>query len=82
MMFGLTKPYDAIILKPYDVFSKELTLRSSYIDPYTQSRAQALIEQGRVDVKSMACAPIPIEKPPEVLADAKFRAKGKYVVKL
>lgn len=81
MLFGLTKPDDAVTLKPYDVFSKELTLRSSYINPYTQSRALALIEQGRVDVKSMACAPIPLEKLPEVLADAKLRAKGKFVVK-
>ena len=81
MLFGLTKPDDAVTLKPYDVFSKELTLRSSYINPYTQSRALALIEQGRVDVKSMACPPVPLEKLPEVLADAKLRAKGKFVVK-
>lgn len=82
MMFGLTKPDDTVMLKPYDVFSKELTLRSSYINPYTQSRALALIEQGRIDVKSMACPPIPLEKLPDVLADASLRAKGKYVVKL
>ena len=82
MMFGLTKPDDAISLKPYDVFSKELTLRSSYINPYTQARALALIESGRVDVTGMVCPPIPLEKLPEVLSDEKMRAKGKFVVQL
>ena len=82
MMFGLTKPDDAISLKPYDVFSKELTLRSSYINPYTQARALALIESGRVDVTGMVCPPIPLEKLSEVLSDEKMRAKGKYVVQL
>ena len=82
MMFGLTKPDDAISLKPYDVFSKELTLRSSYINPYTQARALALIESGRVDVAGMVCPPVPLEKLSEVLSDEKMRAKGKFVVQL
>lgn len=82
MMFGLTKPDDAISLKPYDVFSKELTLRSSYINPYTQARALALIENGRVDVSGMVCEPISLEKLGEVLASPQLRARGKYVVKL
>ena len=82
MMFGLTKPDDAIALKPYDVFSKELTLRSSYINPYTQARALALIESGRIDVSSMVCAPVPPEKLGEILSDAKIRAKGKYLIQL
>lgn len=82
MMFGLTKPDDAISLKPYDVFSKELTLRSSYINPYTQARALSLIESGRIDVTGMICSPIPLEKLSEVLSDKKMRAKGKFVVQL
>lgn len=82
MMFGLTKPDDVIALKPYDVFSKELTLRSSYINPYTQARALALIENGRVNVMDMQCDPIPPEELSSVLSDEKKRAKGKFVVKL
>lgn len=82
MMFGLTKPNDAISLKPYDVFAKELTIRASYINPYTQKRSLALIEQNRIDVKSMVCQPIPLEELPKVLADEKLRAKGKFVVKI
>lgn len=82
MMFGLTSPDATVALKPYDVFAKELTLRSSYINPYTQARALALIESGRVDVTSMMCEPIALDELPKVLADEGLRAKGKYVVKL
>lgn len=82
MMFGLTKPDAAISLKPYDVFSKELTLRSSYINPYTQARALSLIESGRVDVTSMQSEPIGLEKLFLVLSDEKERVKGKFVVQL
>ena len=82
MMFGLTKPDAAISLRPYDVFSKELTLRSSYINPYTQARALALIESGRIDVTSMQCPPVSLEELSFVLSDEKARAKGKFVVQL
>ncbi len=82
MMFGLTRPDDTIELKPYDVFEKELTLRSSYINPYTQARALSLIESGRVDVKSMVCPPISLEELASVLADPAKRTKGKMIVKL
>lgn len=82
MMFGLTKPDDEVAIKPYDLFVKELTLKTSYINPYTQERALQLIESGRVDVKSMACDPIPLEKLADVLGDAKLRAQGKFIVKL
>lgn len=82
MMFGLTGPDATVSLKPYEIFAKELTLRSSYINPYTQARALALIESGRVDVISMMCDPIALEELPDVLADTSLRAKGKFVVKL
>ena len=82
MMFGLTKPDDEIALKPYDVFSKELTLRSSYINPYTQARALALIENKRIDVTSMQNEPVSLEELRSVLSDEKKRAKGKFLIKL
>ena len=36
MMFGLTKPDETVPLKPFTVFEKELELKASYINPYTQ----------------------------------------------
>lgn len=80
MMFGLTKPDDTISLKPFSVFQKEVTLKASFINPYTQARALALIGSGRLDVSSMVAEVIPPEKLADVLSDPALRARGKYIV--
>jgi len=81
MMFGLTKPNDTLDIKPFEFFKKEITLKASYINPYTQKRALALIASGKIDVASMLHATIPVEELPALLADKAARAAGKYIVK-
>ncbi len=80
MMFGLTKPEEQILVKPYDIFRKELTLKASYINPLTQARALKLIDSGRLDVESMVCRTIGLSELSDVLGDAGLRAQGKYIV--
>ncbi len=80
MMFGLTKPEEKILVKPYDIFRKELTLKASYINPLTQARALKLIDSGRLDVESMVCRTIGLSELADVLGDAGLRAQGKYIV--
>ncbi len=53
MFFGLTAPGDTIKVKPFELFKKEITIKASYINPYTQGRALALIDGKRIDVSSM-----------------------------
>lgn len=80
MMFGLTKPDETIAVKPFEVFQKELTLRASYINPYTQRRALNLIDSGRLDVSSMVCEVCGLEKLGQILSDPSLRARGKYII--
>ncbi len=80
MMFGLTRPNDEIKIKPFEIFKKEIILKASFINPYTQARALKLIENKKVDVSSMIYKQIPVDDLPSVLADKKERAKGKYIV--
>jgi len=82
MMFGLTKPADEIEIKPFEFFKKEIVLKASFINPYTQKRALALIESGKIDVSSMVYEMISVEELPALLADKVRRAKGKYIVTL
>lgn len=81
MMFGLTKPDDEISIKPFSIFRKEVDLKASFINPYTQERAVELINSGRIDVTSMMCDPIPLEKLVGALSDVEMRKLGKWVVK-
>lgn len=80
MMFGLTKPDETIDVKPFEIFKKELTLRASYINPYTQKRALDLIDSGRMDVSSMVYEVCGLERLQEVLSNPELRARGKYIV--
>ena len=80
MMFGLTKPDDTIPLKPFEIFQKEITLKSSFINPYTQGRAIALIDDGKIDVSSMVCELASLEKLPAILSDPALRRLGKYII--
>ena len=82
MLFGLTAPEDEVAIKPFTLFKKEITLKASYINPYTFSRALELIGSGRLDVSSMVYAKQPVEELPGILADRKKRAAGKYVIVL
>ncbi|MCD8046113.1 MAG: zinc-dependent alcohol dehydrogenase family protein [Clostridiales bacterium] len=80
MLFGLTKPDDTIQLKPFELFKKEITLRASYINPYTQKRAVELIGSGRIDVSSMVYEEAPLDELPKILGNGARRSKGKYII--
>ena len=80
MMFGLTRPDDEIAIKPFEIFQKEVVLKASFINPYTQQRAVDLIQSGKIDVESMVVEVCTLEKLPQVLADPALRAAGKYIV--
>lgn len=80
MMFGLTKTDETISVKPFEIFKKELELKASYINPYTQKRALDLIDAGRIDVSSMVYGTYGLEKLEEILSSPEARAKGKYII--
>lgn len=80
MMFGLTKPDEEIAVRPFDIFRKELELKSSYINPYTQRRALDLIDSGRIDVSSMVAEVCGLDTLKDILSDPKMRTKGKYII--
>lgn len=80
MLFGLTAPAEELTVRPFEMFKKELTIKTSYINPYTQSRALSLIDAGRVDVTSCVAACRPLEDLPQVLADPALRRDGKVII--
>ena len=80
MLFGLTRPEDTVAVRPFELFKKEITIKASYINPYTQQRAIDLIDSGRIDVSSMVYQTAPLEKLPEILADPRLRSRGKFII--
>ena len=80
MMFGLTKPDETITVKPFEIFQKEIVLKSSFINPYTQKRALDLIDSKRLDVSSMVYKVASLEELEDVLKEPSLRAKGKFII--
>ncbi len=82
MMFGLTKPDEEVNIKPFQIFQKEITLKASFINPYTHQRALDLINSGRIDVSSMVYSVSPLYDLESVLSNPEWRAKGKYIIRV
>lgn len=80
MLFGLSRPNDTIDIKPFEIFKKEITIKASFINPYTQKRALALIDSGKIDVSSMIYKTASVDELPKILADKRERAMGKYLI--
>lgn len=80
MMFGLTKPEEQVSIMPFQIFQKELELKASFINPYTQQRALDLIDSGRVDVASMVYEVCGLDKLNDILSSPALRANGKYII--
>jgi len=80
MMFGLTAPNDTIAVKPFELFKKEIVLKASFINPYTQKRALELIDHKKINVSDIIYAYEKLEKLPEILSSPELRAKGKFII--
>ena len=80
MLFGLTAPDDEMVVKPHEVFEKELKITASFINPYTQGRAVALIDSGKIDVSSPVYKILKLNELPALLADAQALKCGKYII--
>lgn len=50
MLFGLTDPDCEIPFKPFDAFKKEITIKASFVNPYTHGRAAALLNAGKLSL--------------------------------
>lgn len=82
MYFGLASPQDAYPLKPDDVFKKELTITSSFINPYTFERAIRVLESGMLEVESLITNVVPLENIADVFTKPEYRRTGKVMVEI
>jgi L-iditol 2-dehydrogenase len=80
MMFGLTHPACEIPLMPFDVFKREITVKASFINPYTQKRAVSLLESGKVNVKDLITDKVKLTDINKVFEDNTYRSRGKVII--
>lgn len=82
MYFGLAAPGESFPIKPEDIFKKELTITSSYINPYTFERAIQILDGERVDVERIITNIVPLEQIAEVFTHPEYRTTGKVMIQI
>jgi L-iditol 2-dehydrogenase len=69
LLFGVAAPETKISVSPCDIFSKELTIKGSFINPFTHEEAIKLIEKKVVDVQSLISHRFTMEDLPTAMAN-------------
>lgn len=67
LFFGVAAPDTQISILPFEVFSKELKISGSFINPSTHDRAISLIAQKRVKVASSISHKFSLDEIPEAM---------------
>jgi L-iditol 2-dehydrogenase len=68
LLFGVAAPETQIAISPFEIFSKELTIKGSFINPYTHDEAMSFIQNKVVDVASLISHRFTIDEIPEIMA--------------
>lgn len=68
MIFGLTDPDCAIPYMPFQAFKKELTLKTSFVNPNTQGRAAGIITSGKLRLTELIGDRISLDRIGEAFA--------------
>ncbi|MGI6777590.1 MAG: zinc-dependent alcohol dehydrogenase family protein [Acetivibrionales bacterium] len=82
MMFGLVAPEETAVIKPYEIFQKEIKLTSSFINPYTFDRSIEVLALGKVKVDEIITDIIPLQEINKVFEDESYRKRGKVLIKI
>lgn len=82
VLFGVSEANSVVPLMQYDAFWKELTIKTSYINPCTTQRALNLLESGAVNADQAISRVIQLEEVPEEIRSRSYSRIGKVLVKI
>lgn len=82
VMFGVSDAAERLNLSMYDAFIKELTIRTSYVNPHTTERAIRLLERGAIDADRVIRRIISMEEAVEEFRCPKHTKLGKVLVRI
>ncbi len=82
MLFGLVPPETEIPLKTFEVFNREISITSSFINPYTFTRAIRLLAQRRVVLDDIISDVIALPNITEVFTNPEYRKRSKVLIEI
>lgn len=78
--FGVAPKDEEVAIKPHKIFSKDLTISGSLLNPFTYSKARKLITNGKIDFDHLDIAKFPLDKINEAIQNQKEKRDLKAMI--
>ena len=82
VMFGVSDAADELPISMYEAFLKELTIKTSFVNPFTTQRAINILNSGALSAEKIICKDLTMEEAIEEFANPKYSRMGKVIVKV
>lgn len=82
VFFGVSDEADRLSLSVYEAFTKELTIKTSFINPHTTRRAIELLASGKLDTQAIITAELSAEEAVQEFLTPFHSRKGKVLVRI
>lgn len=82
VLFGVADSATKTPVSFYDAFSKELTIKTSFVNPHTTERAVRLLASGRLDLEKVLSAEISMEEAVQEFHTPLYSRRGKVLVRV
>ena len=80
VMFGVSDAADELPINLYDAFLKELTIKTSFVNPFTTQRAINILNNGALDADKIICKDLTMEEAIDEFANPVYSRMGKVIV--
>ena len=82
VMFGVSDSEQTMPISFYDAFTKELTIKTSFVNPHTTARAIRILNSGIIDTDAVIYKELTMEEAAEEFMSPTLRRFGKLVVRI
>ena len=82
VMFGVSDSSAKLPISLYDAFQKELTIKTSYVNPHTTDRAVQLLAGGALRTDKIVAGELTMDEAAKEMLAANLSRKGKVLVKI
>jgi len=82
LIFGVAPQEEEWVVRPFELYEKELMIIASYRSPYTFQRAVRIASSGRISLGPIISHVMPLERGPEAFEKLSRRASGMIKVVL
>ena len=82
VLFGVSDAKELLPFSVYDAFRKELTVKTSFVNPFTTGRAIELLASGLLEEERLIAGELSMEEAAEEIRAPKYSRRGKVLVRI